>query len=144
MSHGKVTRSVLELCPVSIDLYNYLNINNECEDIDCNNGYRVDILRWRGRHDLFDEDNDGHLLAIPYQKYLARFCQDVSRFGKLARNLFQIHANFLNLQESFLSCKILVPNPCENFVLLDFWPDSSKILKRSCQDSFQDLGKIFS
>ena len=68
---------------------------------------------------------------------------DVSRFGKLARNLFQIHANFSNLQESFLSCKILVPNPCENLVLLDFWPDSCKILKRSCQDSFQDLGKIF-
>ena len=80
----------------------------------------------------------------PYQKYLARSCQDVSRFGKLARNLFQIHANFSNLQESFLSCKILVPNPCENLVLLDFWPDSCKILKRSCQDSFQDLGKIFS
>ena len=84
------------------------------------------------------------ILSIPYQKYLARSCQDVSRFGKLARNLFQIHANFSNLQESFLSCKILVSNPCENLVLLDFWPDSCKILKRSCQDSFQDLGKIFS
>ena len=81
--------------------------------------------------------------ALPYQKYLARSCQDVSRFGKLARNLFQIHANFSKLQESFLSCKILVQNPCENLVLLDFWPDSCKILKRSCQDSFQDLGKIF-
>ena len=31
------------------------------KDIDCNNGYRFDA-RWRGRHDLFDEDNDGHLL----------------------------------------------------------------------------------
>ena len=54
-------------------------------------------------------------------------CQDVSRFGKLARNLFQIHANFLNLQESFLSCKILVPNPCKNLVLLNLLPDSCKI-----------------
>ena len=42
------------------------------------------------------------------------------------------HANFWNLQESFLPCKILVPNPCENLVLLklDFLPDSCKILKR--------------
>ena len=84
------------------------------------------------------------LLEGPYQKCLTRSCQDVSRFGKLARNLFQIHANFWNLQESFLSCKILVPNPCKNLVLLDLLPDSCKILKRSCQDSFsQDLGKIF-
>ena len=84
------------------------------------------------------------LLEGPYQKCLARSCQDLSRFGKLARNLFQIHANFWNLQESFLSCKILVPNPCENLVLLDLLPDSCKILKRSFQDSFQDLSKIFS
>ena len=71
---------------------------------------------------------------------LAKTFQDLASWQE---NLFQIHANFSKLQESFLSCKILVQNPCENLVLLDFWPDSCKILKRSCQDSFQDLGKIF-
>ena len=83
------------------------------------------------------------LLEGPYQKCLARSCQDISRFGKLARNLFQIYANFWNLQESSLSCKILFQNPCKNLVLLDLLPDSCKILKRSCQGSFQNLGKIF-
>ena len=106
MSHGKVTRSVLELCPVSIDLYNYLNINNECEDIDCNNGYRVDILRWRGRHDLFDEDNDGHLLVSLSKiscKILPR-CFKIWQVGKKSVpnpcQLFKLARIFLILQDS--------------------------------------------
>ena len=40
--------------------------------------------------------------------------QDLAKTSQdLARNLFQIHANF---QESFLPYKLLVPNPCENLV----------------------------
>ena len=61
--------------------------------------------------------------------------QEITRFGKLTRNLFQIYANFWYLQESCLLAKIHVLNSGEN---LDFWPDlnSWKIFARHFDHSF--------
>ena len=56
--------------------------------------------------------------------------------AKTFQDLASWHAKFSNLQEFFLSCKILVPNPCKNLVLLDFLPDSCKIFSEGYPELF--------
>ena len=73
-------------------------------------------------------------------------CKILPRRFKICQEirLFQIHANFWNLQESFLSYKILVPNLCENLVLLDLLPDSYNIFKDLAIDLENILPRFFS